>query len=212
MNIEQIFKDFLKEHKTLFLNETHFQLMFCIYLKGLKKVKEVIVEYPIEYNDSSNINMLKKNKYLDILIITESNEKIGIELKYKTKKKEIKIYDKLICLKNQGAYNETRAGFLLDIMRLENFIKNKEIDKGYFIALSNNNKIWDATKRNVGDKKSRLYEFKNNNLQVKKISGNITFNTKVMNEKYSNSIKLKGAYKLKKQIYNDFLFSLVEVL
>ena len=89
--------------------------------------------------------------YTDIFI--KDKIKIGIEIKFKTKKVEGHEYI------NQGAQTNGKLNSLIDIKRLLDLKKKKEIDSGYFIFISNDYLYW--KKSRIGKTNSHEYSFEN---------------------------------------------------
>ena len=119
-----------------------------------------------------------KKDYLDIFLVN-NGQKIGIELKFKTKgfhltkkgsskkdpkatrnKKELFNY----YFSNQGAETNGQHSFFWDLHRLNNLIKKKEIDLGYQIFITNHPSYWNNKKQ--GKDKKHIIEFKNGKAQI----------------------------------------------
>lgn len=96
--------------------------------------------------------------YIDIYF--EINRKrMAIELKYKTKGDKILLpngeyYD----LKNQAAQNLARYDFCKDIKRLECLLKEKKIDLGWAVFLTNDRSYWSKGKINTMGRNFRIYD------------------------------------------------------
>lgn len=97
-----------------------------------------------------NYKSIKKT-YIDIFI--NDNIKIGIEIKFKTKK--VEGYEYI----NQGAQTNGKLNSLVDIKRLLDLKKKKKIDSGYFIFISNDYLYWKKTR--IGKTNSYEYSFEN---------------------------------------------------
>lgn len=121
-----------------FCSEAHFQHEFALQLTGIKEFERIILErlYPPE-------NVQGKDIYLDMWMKSKAGKRIGIELKYKTLKKDIEILPgEIIHLKNQRASDIGRYGFWRDVERLERLVQGKKIDIGYAIFLTNDFNYW----------------------------------------------------------------------
>jgi len=76
------------------------------------------------------------SKHVDIVLIDNSNNKIGIELKYKTKDISEEINGEQYSLKPHGAQDLGRYDVIKDIERLEELIKEDKIKSGFVIFLT----------------------------------------------------------------------------
>jgi len=211
INIEKIFKNFMSKQKRMFISEVDFQFNFGTYLKNLRKIKEVIFEYPVR-ND-------KKNEYIDLVIKYKDNKYFGIELKYNTKEEKINFDGREFVLKNQGAHDMTRVSWVKDVFRLENFINkkinnnanDKVIDKGVFIALTNDDKIWDSTKKDTIDSEFRFYDPNGNLRKIKgELDSKVSWFKKYIGEE---AIKLRKEYSFEKKELkgSSYYYSLIKV-
>ena len=84
----------------------------------------------------------RRRRYVDIWLPAEG---IAIELKYQTRKLELRQNDEAFALRNQGAEDLGRYDFLLDIQRLESF--RSAVDgcaAGYAVLLTNDPLYWEA--------------------------------------------------------------------
>ena len=133
----------LTKIRSIFHSEADFQHSLGLLLSK-KFTFHVRLETPFEiphYNKKSN----KKLKVeLDIFM---PKEKIGIELKYKTKEGIFEEHGETFKLKQHGAQNLARFDFFDDIRRLQLLKKHKKIEKGYAIFLTNDSLYWEPIKR-----------------------------------------------------------------
>ena len=131
--------DYIKERRDVFTSEADFQLEIGWAIKEKYPEAEVRMEYCPEFNG---------NMHIDIMVFCDKKQIIPIELKYKTKKCNLKS-DKdefSYQLKNQGAVNNSCYDYLKDIQRIEelrdNFSKQNgsefEFEKGFTVFLTNN--------------------------------------------------------------------------
>ena len=208
INIEEIFKEFMSEQKRMFISEADFQFNFGTYLNDnkLPEIKEVIFEYAVRKD--------KKNEYIDLVIKDKNNKYFGIELKYNTKDEKINFDGREFVLKNQEAQDMTRVSWVKDVFRLENFINNandKVINKGVFIALTNDDKIWNSTKRDTIDREFRFYDSNGNLRKIKgKLDSKVGWFKKYIGKE---AIKLRNEYSFEKKELkgSSYYYSLVEV-
>jgi hypothetical protein len=131
--------------------------------KNMDNVNRYLKDKKEECNVSKQNNKQNnKNEKIDIFIIANGInglEKIGIELKYITKKLEvenIKNNEKFI-LKTQGAENNRSYDSWKDVERLENFILNREIDRGFTLWLTNDYLLYADCKKDM----NKEYQFDN---------------------------------------------------
>lgn len=101
-----------------------------------------------------------KREYIDIWVKLR-NKIYAIELKYKTKKIEVRHDDEEFFLLNQSAQDVGRYDFIKDICRLERFVKNHSGAIGYAIMLTNDDNYWKVTTRtDTVDADFRIHEGK----------------------------------------------------
>ena len=139
MEIEKILIESLKL-RGVFHSEADFQHHFAWQIQNAYKNSAIRLEYPISKNSNN------KWEYCDIII--KKPDEIGIELKYKTKLKKYDIGGEIFELKNQGAQDLGRYDFLKDISRLENWIEQGIITKGFAIMLTNDKSYWESSINN----------------------------------------------------------------
>lgn len=120
--------DRLRNKRPVFCSEADFQHEFAIAIREEYPQYKVRLEY-CAYEDS--------NKRLDILIITDNNKWIPIELKYKTKGGVIPYDGEDFKLKNQLAKDTSCYSYLHDISRIESLTENPKFICGYAIFLTN---------------------------------------------------------------------------
>jgi hypothetical protein len=133
-NIVNIIKKTILNYDEYYIQEFDIQIDICNKIKKEIKNAKVFLEYPI----ISNKTILG---FIDIMIEFE-NDYYPIELKYKTKYKNIETFylGKTIKfnLKNQFAYNNNCYGFWKDIHRMENLsINHPNVKKGIGVFLTN---------------------------------------------------------------------------
>lgn len=91
------------------------------------------------------------SKHVDIVLIDNSNinNKIGIELKYKTKEASEEINGEQYSLKPHGAQDLGRYDVIKDIERLEELIREEKIKCGFVIFLTNDKSYSNKCKGNA---------------------------------------------------------------
>ena len=130
IDMEKIIKT-LQGKRQIFCSEADFQLEMAWVIKEMYLNAEVRLEYVPTFDDKMHI---------DILVFI-SNKWIPIELKYTTKKGEMrdKKTQEVFNLKNQGAKNIGCYLYLKDIERIEHIkqeVKNN-FKEGYAVFLTN---------------------------------------------------------------------------
>lgn len=129
--------------KERYLNEKSVQMKLAFDIWKEKNIEP-------ELEKCFNYKSIDKT-YTDIFI--NDKIKIGIEIKFKTKK--VEGYEYI----NQGAQTNGKLNSLIDIKRLLDLKKKKEIDSGYFIFISNDYLYW--KKSRIGKTNSHEYSFEN---------------------------------------------------
>ena len=137
----------LKKKRKAFVSEADFQLELAWEIQEKYKEKaQVFCEY-VPFFDTS--------MHIDILVIM-GKEWIPIELKYKTRKANVEIYDPLSYqLKEQGAKDHACYDYLKDISRIEEIkqqLENSEdytFEQGYAIFLTNQHNYKDEPNKSV---------------------------------------------------------------
>ena len=129
------------------------------------------------------------SKHIDIVLIDSSNDKIGIELKYKTKEISEEIDGEQYFLKTHSAPDIGRYDVIKDIERLEELIREDKIKLGFVIFLTNDPSYSHKCEGNAC--KFSLEEGRE--INGKMDWGRNTGGTKNGREK---TLKLKGKYKI----------------
>ena len=144
IDVCEILKKFGEENR-IFQSEAQFQFDLAWEIKKEYSSYEVLLEV-LSFRTP-------KRKYSDIIVKDRDGNYIVIELKYKTKKKNIQGIELL----EHGATDLGRYDFLLDLRRIELLKKRdenlfafnhnlKKFVKGYAILLTNEHKYWDFSK------------------------------------------------------------------
>lgn len=99
-----------------------------------------------------------KREYIDIWV-KNKGKVYALELKYKTRKLDVKHNGEEFHLLNQSAQDVGRYDFIKDIVRLERFVSSRPNTVGYAIILTNDDGYWRATKRSATvDADFRIHE------------------------------------------------------
>jgi len=221
----------LSEDRPIFHSEDDFKFSLAWAIKEKYEEKEENVEIRLEKKLNGNsyyYNFLKekckgpsqnnkrdqnqKNERIDIFIIAngaKGKEKIGLELKYFTNELRLmnSINNEKFVLANQAAQNEKCYDSWHDVERLENFILQKEIDKGFTIWLTNNSLLIDCNKIK---KKNQYFKFRI--CHGRKVNHNDTneldehclkWEGKIKRKNRLDPIYVSGNYEIKWEDYSD---------
>ena len=132
----------LTKIRGIFHSEADFQHSLGLLLS--KKYNfQVRLETPFELPHYDRESNKKLKVELDIFI---PKEKIGIELKYKTKEGIFEKHGETFKLKQHGAQNLGRFDYFDDIRRLQFLKKHGIIEKGYAVFLTNDPLYWKPIK------------------------------------------------------------------
>lgn len=189
--MKKILIDIMKsfgDENTIFCSEADFQ--FCLAWKIKEKLgnrAEVILEYPQPTE--------KKINYIDLCVIYDG-KKHFIELKYKTKKKEVYCHGVKLELKTHAAQDNGRYDFCADIQRLEKYTEKGS--SSYAILLTNDNSYWN---KHLPREQSLGYAFSINE-EKEALHGKLEWKEdfyKNPNYKFRrNKLELKGTYNCEK--------------
>lgn len=130
------------------------------------------------------------SKHIDIVLIDSSNNKIGIELKYKTKEISEEINGEQYSLKTHSAPDIGRYDVIKDIERLEELIREDKIELGFVIFLTNDMSYLNKCKGNACK-----FSLEEGRVITRKLNWgeNTGKGTKKGREK---TLKLKGKYRI----------------
>lgn len=186
--MKKILIDIMKsfgDENTIFCSEADFQ--FCLAWKIKEKLgnkAEVILEYPQPTE--------KKINYIDLCVIYDG-KKHFIELKYKTKKKEVYCHGVKLELKTHAAQDNGRYDFCADIQRLEKYTEKGS--SSYAILLTNDNSYWN---KHLPREQSLGYAFSINE-EKEALHGKLEWKKgKILNDKSrKDKLELRGTYNCK---------------
>lgn len=155
IKIDEVLISLAKE-RPIFHSEADFKHSLACKLQQKFPCVDVFIEFPVE---------LKRRVYIDIWLEYKNKSKlIAIELKYRSKRVETHIRDMCYNLKDHGAQDEGRYGFVNDIKRLEKLAseyKDKNFT-GYAILLTNDRTYWsqpdNSNSSGAADSAFRLHE------------------------------------------------------
>lgn len=149
LNFEEILSS-LSEQRPIFHSEADFQHALTWTIHKVHPSAEIRLERPCIGR--------KGRIYLDIWIKLEG-ERIGIELKYKTKELHIAVDDEEFELRHQSAQDIARYDLLSDLLRIEGLLDANHLDYGFTLFLTNDPAYWkDSGRRNRVDEDFRIRE------------------------------------------------------
>ncbi len=136
--------NFFNQNSEIFFNERDLQMHLSLWLKQSKSnYDDIDIEYYVPQNE---LDEYKWDNELRIDIVVKKEEEfLPIEIKYKTKKVELKINrfgeklnQNVTVIKNQSAQDLGKYGFWKDIKRLELICKRfKNVKNGVAVFLTN---------------------------------------------------------------------------
>jgi len=123
----------LRKVRPIFHSEADFQHALAWEIHKQLPTYSVRLEYPLS---------LRQSEHLDILLASNSNDLVAIELKYKTRLLSTAFEEETFWLKDHSAQDCGRYDFLKDVQRLEEFISKHSNATGYAILLTNDSSYW----------------------------------------------------------------------
>ena len=139
----------LCEYRPVFHSEADFQHALAWHIHEQWPKYSLRLEYHLSPG---------KRDRLDVLIFNEHNQ-MAIELKYKKKRLFAPIGGEIFSLKDDGAQDQGRYGFLEDIQRLERFVSQHANTTGYAILLTNDTLYWNPPRStSTVDASFRIHE------------------------------------------------------
>lgn len=224
--------DELKKSPNCYVSEAHIQLQFAIIGAKLFEGKyEFVPEYPGHTAYSENAE--RKTEFDLLVFDKKTGHKTLIEFKYKTKNEVQKNKQRMqypvvlggtLQLANHGAQNPNRYDCWRDIYRIEQNVKHKDVNNGFFIFVTNDMAYIDKDGSNSvfckrDDFSLMQGEHKH---QTKKVDPNVKDSSAGAFRK-SNPIKIENDYDFQyadfqdfknynvNEPYNKFMYLLVEI-
>jgi hypothetical protein len=186
--IKKAMENLSKNKDRVFHSEADFQFQLAWELKSLKDFN-----VRLEYSENLSSN---KNGHFDIVIITEDQKYIPVELKYFTKP-----HHKYPQLKQQNDTWRT-YDYFEDMLRVEHFVnQHNNSYKGYTIVLSNYAFFWEGNVR----ESTNYYDFRilnNREIKPREYKWADSNAKSVKGTRREKNIELKGHYKFE---WNAFL-------
>jgi hypothetical protein len=146
-NLNQLMKE-LSVQRPVFHSECDLQHELAMLLSKREQPAKIRLERP--YHLDSGVY------YIDIYI--ETTQRIGIELKYKTKSLNTKIDGEVFEIKHHAAVGGARFDFIKDIERLEGLKAKGHIDVGFALLLTNDKALFDKHGNSHRQKELYLHE------------------------------------------------------
>lgn len=149
LNLEKILTS-LSDQRPLFHSEADFQHSLAWAIHKKYPDAKIRLERPCAGRNG--------RIYLDIWVRL-GNDRIGIELKYKTKQLHATFDKEKFELRNQSAQDIGRYDLLCDLFRIEGLLESDYLDYGFTIFLTNDTGYWnDSGRRNRVDEEFRIRE------------------------------------------------------
>jgi hypothetical protein len=149
LNLKEILEP-LSEQRPIFHSEADFQHSLAWTIHQKHPNAKIRLERPCTGR--------KGRIYLDIWIKLEG-KRIGVELKYKTKKLHTTVDGEEFKLRHQSAQDIARYDLLSDLQRIEGLLESSRLDYGFTLFLTNDAGYWrDSGHRNRVDEEFRIRE------------------------------------------------------
>lgn len=219
----------LKKSPNCYVSEAHIQLQFAIIgARLLGNQFDFIPEFPGHTEYSTNAE--QKTEFDLLVFDKKTGHKTLIEFKYKTKNNAEKtkreefpvVFGKWLKLANDGAHNPNRYDCWRDIYRIEQNVKHKEVNNGFFIFVTNDKAYIDnAGSNSVFCKGDDFSLMPGRHIhQTKRVAQNVKASSAGAFRK-SNPITIDNDYDFEykdfqdftnvKKPYNKFQYLLVEI-
>ena len=134
-NIKNILTNIKNNGYDCFVSEAQLRDVFAIELNKMFPDYQILPEYT-PWNNPKHFVFGDKKISFDLLAKSK-DEKIAFEFKYKTRSFETVLFGENIRLNNQEDTTNGRFDVWEDIYRLEQFVKDKQFKKGYFVFITN---------------------------------------------------------------------------
>ena len=183
----------LSNSRPIFHSEADFQHALAWHIHNMMPNSQVRLEYPNRHDDST--------RYLDVWL---PQEKIAIELKYPTRELELNRDSEHFRLVSHYDQRYRRYGFIKDIQRLEQVVKERDASGGFAVLLTNDAYYWKSpikSWRTKSDGDFRLHE-------GRKVTGRLAWSESARERTEGNrreSIGIAGSYVLRWRKYSNFV-------
>lgn len=139
----------LAERRPVFHSEADFQHALAWTLQERYPNARIRLEYRAPHQPQRG--------YVDIWI-ADGEERVGIELKYKTRALKVTVHDEEFDLLNQSAQDIGRYDTLKDVQRLERVVQAVPGSSGFVLLLTNDSSYWGKARGESVDAAFRLHE------------------------------------------------------
>ena len=135
----------------VFRNEAAFEERFAQCVRRLDPEVRVTPQHAA-FPDGSN-------RKLDLLLARPGvGDRVAVELKYVTRALSVTVGGGLIELKAHSAQDQRRYDFVKDVVRLEELVAGRVVDRGWAFLLTNDQGYWRDSGRASVDAAFRLHE------------------------------------------------------
>jgi hypothetical protein len=139
----------LAQTRPVFHSEADFQHAFAWQLHQQFPQAQIRLEYPYEVNN----HWIYLDLWCDL-----GQERLAVELKYKTRALTCQFGNEIFNLKGHSAQPTGRYNFLRDVVRLENIVWSDNHTHGLAIMLANDSAYWKVSSREASDSDLRIHE------------------------------------------------------
>ena len=177
--------------RPVFHSEADFQHAFAWQLRALDPETDVRLEVRLSSNT---------NERLDLLFHV-GDDRFAVELKYPLAQASIEVDGEEFLLKNQGALDIMRFGYVWDIVRIERMVASGLATGGVAMILTNVSQLWSPPRqagRVAADTAFRCHEGETMTGELG-WQGDATW----WRDKYPESVHLGGAYEMRWRAFSD---------
>ena len=170
--------------RPVFHSEADFQHAFAWQLRALDPATEVRLERRLSS---------QTNERLDLLLHS-GDDRIAIELKYPLAQASIDVDGEEFVLKNQGATDIMRFGYVWDIVRIERMVASGLATAGVALILTNVSQLWLPPRQSWRVAADTAFRFHDGETLTGELGwqGDATW----WQGKYPESVHLGGAYEM----------------
>lgn len=186
MDIELLMNG-LARRRPVFHSEADFQFALSRQIEVEQPGGEVRLERPYRSEGRS--------RRLDIWLPEKS---VAVELKYFTRRLRVNVSDERYDLKDHAATDLARHGFLSDVQRLEELVRDggSRVRTGFAVVLTNEPRLWERPSRTNNDAAFVVYDGR------KEVTGKLQW-SKDSALLADNGVHLDGSYTMNWKDYSD---------
>lgn len=141
--------EMLARTRPVFHSEADFQHALAWHWRERSPNAAVRLEYRLPFKD--------ERSYAD-LWIREGGQTTHIELKYWTRALTVSVEDEAFTLVDQAAQDISRYDFIKDVERVERTVQSGFAQRGFIVALTNDQGYWNPPRPDTVDAAFRLHE------------------------------------------------------